>query len=309
MTTTHVDAEFVAEDAQPAETGSALALQPDYALPSVTPAQAREAMQQYQQLCESVLSDDDYQEFSQKKKIAGQWITEVKKFKKKSAVKKLQTFFSVEVVIRDIQRDDLGDGHFGFRVIATARHKSGRVVEASGGCSTLEERFDVTPYDNESDAKFEARARKARARSYHDVLSTAETRATNRAVMNAIGVGGGEVTADEMQRDRGHQNRAEKPAPRNARPAAQQPARQPEPLDRERYRKRLFAKLNELAELNPKYVGLKDDERRHAALEQLYAHGSLNDLTDEQLLDFERRVTSYIAKEQEAASHADSADQ
>lgn len=195
-----VDAEFTEDP------GTALAIaEPSASLaPVVSPEDAREAMRQYMELCEAVLTDDDYQKFSQKKKVGSEWITETKRFKKKSAVKKLQTFFGVDVRIREMQRDDLGDGHFAFRVIATAQHKNGRVVEATGGCSTFEERFDLTPYDNEGDAKFEARKRKALARSYHDVLSTAETRATNRAVMNAIGVGGGEVTADEANHNLHH---------------------------------------------------------------------------------------------------------
>lgn len=163
------------------------------ARPIATPQEAKASMEEYLKLCEAVLDPvTDYQEFTQK------GVT--KRFKKKSAVKKLQTFFGVEVTVKDATRDDLGDGHFAFRVIASARTRGGRVVEATGACSTFEERFDLSPFDNEPESKFAYRQRKALARSYHDVLSTAETRATNRAVMNAIGVGGGEVTADEIQR-------------------------------------------------------------------------------------------------------------
>ena len=167
-------------------------------MPLVTPEQAKESMTRYLALCESVLGPEDYQTFqqwdpTQKRKVD-------KRFKKKSAVKKLQTFFGLDVEIRSAERDDLGEGNFAFRVIAKATYKGGRVVEATGACSTLEERFDIQPYQNENEVDFERRRRKALARSYHDVLSTAETRATNRAVMNAIGVGGGEVTADEIRR-------------------------------------------------------------------------------------------------------------
>jgi hypothetical protein len=182
-------------------------------MPAVTPAEAKAAMEQYQAVCEAVLTPDDYQTFKERGKE--------KRFKKKSAVKKLQTFWSVTVRVREMIRDDLGDGHFGFRCIATATMPSGREVEASGGCSTFEERFDIKPYDDESEQRFAERAKKARARSYHDVMSTAETRATNRAVMNCIGVGGGEVTADEISR---------RPEPAPPRAAAKGPETAQEPV-------------------------------------------------------------------------------
>lgn len=201
----HIEAEFV-EHAQP---GAALAVReehaPALALPVVSPLEAKAAMQKYFEVCEAVLSDEDYQEFEQwdpkqRKKVK-------KRFKKKSAVKKLQTFWNIQVKVSDVHRDDLGDGHFGFRCVATASTPSGREVQATGACSTHEERFEFDKKEKESQSEYEYRCRKARARSYHDVLSTAETRATNRAVMNCIGVGGGEVTADEISRDRRDERR------------------------------------------------------------------------------------------------------
>ena len=172
-------------------------------LPTVSPEEAREAMRRYQEVCEAVLTPDDYQELKERGKT--------KRFKRKSAVKKLQTFWSVSVRVRDVQRDDLGDGHFGFRVIATASMPGGREVEATGGCSTTEERFELKPYDDETPQRLAERIKRANARAYHDVMTTAETRATNRAVMNCIGVGGGEVTADEISNRR--PSPPSKPAP------------------------------------------------------------------------------------------------
>jgi hypothetical protein len=179
-----------------------------YAQPAVTPAEAKASMDAYIALCNSVLTADDYQEFKER----GQ----TKRFKKKSAVKKLQTFFSVSVSVRDVVRDDLGGGDFGFRCIAIATTPGGRVVESTGGCTTFEDRFTPKRYDDETDARYAERCRKAKARAYHDVMSTAETRATNRAVMNVIGVGGGEVTADEISRE--NAGRVE-PARTQAKPA------------------------------------------------------------------------------------------
>lgn len=206
-----IDAEFEDRSAPEDRVGAALAVvdleAAALALPSLSPAQARDAMTSYIAVCQAVLLPSDYQEFKERGKT--------RRFKKKSAVKKLQTFWSITVTVHDIVRDDLGDGHFGFRMTAKAEAQNGRVIEATGGCSTLEERFDVARKDRrwdeqrdgwvpfeEPEAEWRQRQKKAVARAYHDVLSTAETRATNRAVMNCIGVGGGELTAEEVTRDR-----------------------------------------------------------------------------------------------------------
>lgn len=167
-------------------------------VPIVSPEEARASMEAYTALVNAVIGGDDYQEFSEKKKVDGKWTTTTKRFKKKSAVKKLQTFFGFSVAVISSERDDLGDGNFAFRVTARATSPNGRFVEAMAGCSTMEERFVLNPFDDESEQRFAIRQRKALARSYHDVLSTAETRATNRAAMNLIGAG--EVTAEEIQR-------------------------------------------------------------------------------------------------------------
>jgi hypothetical protein len=217
------------------------------ALPVVTPEEAKAAMAQYLELCESVLGPDDYQEFSQKAKVAGQWIWVKKKFKKKSAVKKLQTFFGVEVQVKSTTRDELGADHYGFRVVATATARNGRVVEATGACSTQEERFEGKPA----------------GRSYHDILSTAETRATNRAVMNCIGVGGGEVTADEVSRDK------TPPAPRNAtpRPQAVPPAESAEQVEKRKAegikRIRIYCREKGISESEYRRLLLEDPAFSH----------------------------------------------
>ena len=172
-------------------------------MPLVSPDEARSQMHAYQELCAAVLTDDDYQEFTEKKKVNGRYESVTKRFKKKSAVKKLQTYFgiSVDVIDEATHRDDLGDGHFGFRTKARATSPGGRHVEAMAGCATHEERFEMNRYDDETEVRFAQRQKKALARSYHDVLSTAETRATNRAVMNLVSPG--EVTAEEIQRPPG----------------------------------------------------------------------------------------------------------
>ena len=238
----------------------------------VSPEEARQQWDAYQRLKAAIADEDDFQPITDKK------TGRVKRFPKKSFVKKIQTYFGVTIRVKDTVRDDLGGGHFGFRVTAVAVSPNGREVEASGGCSTFEERFDIKRYDNESEPRFADRLKKANSRAYHDVLSTAETRATNRALMNLIG--GGEVTAEER--------RARHTEDEDPRPEARQ--YETPPFDRERAKKHIFATINELAKINERGVALKDNDRRHAYLQKLYGKTSLNDLDDEQLYHFERKL-------------------
>lgn len=177
------------EDTLEAEpTAGALAVQN---IPS--PEEARARWQAYVAMRDAVADDSDFQKFYDAKTKT------TKRFAKKSLVKKIQTHLRVNVRVVSVDREDLSEGHFGYRCVAEASEPGGGIVQAVGGCSTEEERFDVQRYDNESDEKFAWRSRKALARSYHDVMATAETRATNRAVMNLVG--GGEVTAEEVSRE------------------------------------------------------------------------------------------------------------
>lgn len=203
----HVDAAF---EEQASHAALAIVDNAALCLPALSASDAKDAMRKYQEICEAVLTPEDYQSFMQWDPAKRCKVE--KRFKKKSAVKKLQTFWNVSVAVHDIVRDDLGDGHFGFRCTATATNNAGRQVQATGACSTFEERFDATKRDNESSDAFASRGKAARARSYHDVLSTAETRASNRAVMNCIGVGGGEVTADEVRPEPRRSNAAPEPS-------------------------------------------------------------------------------------------------
>jgi hypothetical protein len=195
---THIDAEY-SEPISEANLAIAVREESPIAMPLVTNEQAKEAMQAYIDLCKGVLTDDDYQMFRQWNSKTRQ--NEEKRFIKKSGVKKLQVFFGISVRIKETVMDQMPDGHFGFRVTATATRKNGDSTDATGACSTIEERFTPEQKADESDPAYRARVKKARNRAYHDILGTAETRSTNRAIMNAIGVGGGEVTADEMPHD------------------------------------------------------------------------------------------------------------
>lgn len=145
----------------------ALALNPIVA-PVVSPAQAKEAWDNYQALCKALLVGNDYQP------IAG------KSYKKKSAWRKLATAFNISVEVVKEERkeytDSNGKPYFVWEVSAKASAMNGRSMSGLGSCASNERTF---------------------AHVEHDVRATAETRAKNRAISDLIGAG--EVSAEEME--------------------------------------------------------------------------------------------------------------
>lgn len=141
---------------------------------------AKAFMDNYQDLVEALLDPTDYQ------KIGG------KKFKKKSAWRKLATAFNItdEVVKEDIVRDD-NYGIISAKYYVKATLLNGRSSVGVGVCSIFDK---ITKKDSEQPSNFVLRNRFNNAE--HDVPSTAHTRAKNRAIADLIGAG--EVTADEM---------------------------------------------------------------------------------------------------------------
>ena len=124
------------------------------------------AFKEYQKACEALLTQDDYQAISGRK------------FKKKSAWRKIATAFgiSTSIVKSTIVYDDDGRIHHAeFTVRATA--PNGRTMEGWGGASVVDRDFS---HDQ-------------------DVAATAQTRATSRAISDLIGAG--EVSAEEMADD------------------------------------------------------------------------------------------------------------
>ena len=134
----------------------------------------------YQDLTTALLSEDDYQN-------AGN-----KKFKKKSAWRKYGTAFNLSdhVVEKEIIRDD-NERIISARYEVEAVAPNGRRAVGVGACSI----FDKLKRDDTVEpSPFELRKRFSNAE--HDVISTAHTRAKNRAIADIIGTG--EVTADEV---------------------------------------------------------------------------------------------------------------
>ena len=132
----------------------------------------------YQRLCKGLLNDNDYQKIIVKEKDEnGNYVKVKRHFKKKSAWQKLSRAFNVntEIVNRDIERTKMGRVREAYYCVR-ASLPNGRSVESDALCSRSEKGKDKV--------------------SDHTIMSTAKTRATNRAIAELIGAG--EVSAEEM---------------------------------------------------------------------------------------------------------------
>ena len=132
----------------------------------------------YQKLCKGLLNETDYQEIIVKEKDEnGNYIKVKRHFKKKSAWQKLSRAFNVdtEIVDRDIERTKMGRVREAYYCVR-ATLPNGRSVESDALCSRSEKGKDKV--------------------SDHTIMSTAKTRATNRAIAELIGAG--ETSAEEM---------------------------------------------------------------------------------------------------------------
>lgn len=136
----------------------------------------------YQKICNGLLDETDYQEIVVKEKDAdGNYIKVKTKFKKKSAWQKLSRAFNVDtnIVGRDLERTKTGRIKEAYYCVR-ATLPNGRSVESDALCSRSEKGKDKV--------------------SDHTIMSTAKTRATNRAIAELIGAG--EVSAEEMSAEK-----------------------------------------------------------------------------------------------------------
>ena len=136
----------------------------------------------YQKLCKGLLNETDYQEIVVKEKDDnGNYVSVKRHFKKKSAWQKLSRAFNVDthIVDRDLQRTKMGRVREAYYCVR-ATLPNGRSVESDALCSRSERGKDKV--------------------SDHTIMSTAKTRATNRAIAELIGAG--EVSAEEMGAER-----------------------------------------------------------------------------------------------------------
>ena len=136
----------------------------------------------YQKLCKGLLNETDYQEIIVKEKDEnGNYVKVKRHFKKKSAWQKLSRAFNVDTAIvdRDLERTKTGRIKEAYYCVR-ATLPNGRSVESDALCSRSEKGKDKV--------------------SDHTIMSTAKTRATNRAIAELIGAG--EVSAEEMSAER-----------------------------------------------------------------------------------------------------------
>jgi hypothetical protein len=134
------------------------------------PLDREQLVASYQELCKQLLDESDYQRDGDRR------------FKKKSAWRKLATAFDldVELIREHVERD-----HSGLpvraAVIARAIAPSGRFQDGDGYCSIDEPRFEKSG---------------GRRKLENDLRTTATTRAKNRAISDLLGTG--EVSAEEI---------------------------------------------------------------------------------------------------------------
>lgn len=154
----------------------------DYVAAIASPAALHAAKQfanAYNEVCAALIGDDDMQQAERGKF-----------FKKKSAWRKLGRHFGVSTEIVHKERGWETDERTGERFYYAEVHVRGTApwgqsMVAVGACDTRESRFTGRG------------AQQAMAKMGNDVLATAETRATNRAISNLIAAG--EVSAEEVQ--------------------------------------------------------------------------------------------------------------
>lgn len=141
------------------------------------------SFREYQELCKDLLDDSDYQTFTQSEKQPdGSWQKVTKRFKKKSAFRKLATAFDLDVEKVELVIERSQDGRpLRARAVYRAIAPSGRYQDGDGYCSADEPRFSKD---------------KSRERIENDLPATATTRAKNRAISDLLGTG--EVSAEEM---------------------------------------------------------------------------------------------------------------
>ena len=149
-------------------------------LPAVSADRALEVWQTYQELKKKIIEKEDIQKIGNKE------------FLKKSFWRKLATFFNLSIDIVEEKKEILGRTLlYNFTVRATA--PNGRSTTAVGSCDCYEKAT------RQGEIYVDARGQKAKPNSIHNTRSTAETRAINRAISNLVG--GGEVSAEEVERE------------------------------------------------------------------------------------------------------------
>lgn len=138
-------------------------------LPVTTPEEAKKTMELYQNTLDALVDDRDWQKVG------------TEKFLKKSGVRKLAVAFNLSEEIIDLKEERDTEGRI-ITAFASVRitAPNGRTTVGTGTCSI---------YDKKT-------GRDGFTHAEHDVRATAITRATNRAILNMVGMG--KVSAEEV---------------------------------------------------------------------------------------------------------------
>lgn len=164
-------------------------------MPAVSAQEALHAWKAYEELKKSIVTKSDIQN------IQG------KDFLKKSYWRKAATFFNLNVEVVEEKSEKMGRT-FVWHFTCRATAPNGRSAIGTGSCDAYEKATLIEGvYMNEKVVEWKklpsgksvpARSEwvKAQPNSIHNIRSTAETRAFNRAVSNLVG--GGEVSAEEV---------------------------------------------------------------------------------------------------------------
>lgn len=173
---------------------------PSIVMPAVNPQQAMEAWKVYQDLKSAIVDKEvDVQKIGDRD------------FLKKSYWRKVATFFNLTMEVVKEKNEKLGKTfvwHFTVKAIAP----NGRYAIGVGSCDAFEKavlkdgkylaKGKVTKWGKNKAGKFfpeEWEWVDAVPNSIHNIRSTAETRAYNRAISNLVG--GGEVSAEEVDQN------------------------------------------------------------------------------------------------------------
>ena len=144
----------------------------EFAKPLITAEEATKAFSQYQKLMSALMKESDVVEIQGKKKI------------KKTGINKIARFFGVSVEIIRHHKEEIigpqGGKHFIWYVWTRATLPTGQSRVEGAACSSNERRF---------------------AHLENDVLTTAITRSSKRAIENLVGMGEYELMEEGLEED------------------------------------------------------------------------------------------------------------
>jgi len=150
-------------------------------MPVISPEEAKKSWDAYENMKAVIKTPSDFM------------VIEGKAFLKKSYWRKMATFFNLDVEIVEEDNEVIGKT-FAYHFTVKATAPNGRSAIGTGSCDAYEGAVlkEGTYYKYNKINGWQLAA----ARTIHVIRTTAETRATNRAISNLIG--GGEVSAEEM---------------------------------------------------------------------------------------------------------------